>query len=131
LGGTLHSIWKTLIIVQLVLTAYSATIGPPFAATAVDYHLLARLTLGGERFWDYLAIDTQARRGLHLPLVALDGHERITRRHFVQTVVASTAAVETGHSFRNSAFGQPQPERAALVYSGGSCGAARSSLRIT
>jgi YVTN family beta-propeller protein len=32
------------------------------AASDSDYHLLAKRTLGGEGFWDYLAIDEAARR---------------------------------------------------------------------
>jgi len=49
--------------------------------------------------------------------------KRITRQQFVQIVETSSVATETGSSFRNSAFGRPQPHRPALIYSGRSpCG---------
>jgi beta-glucanase (GH16 family) len=43
----------------------------------------------------------------------------VTRRHFVQTVAASVAAVETASSFRSSSFDHPQLEPAAVIYPGG------------
>ena len=52
----------SLVLVLAILTAYLAASGPPCAATAENYHLIAHRTLGGEGFWDYLAIDPQARR---------------------------------------------------------------------
>jgi DNA-binding beta-propeller fold protein YncE len=57
-----HLYWTLGFLVFTILAASSAATGPVFAAPAASYQLLARLTLGGEGLWDYLAIDQQARR---------------------------------------------------------------------
>ncbi|MGB6687973.1 MAG: PQQ-binding-like beta-propeller repeat protein [Terracidiphilus sp.] len=102
--STLHSNWATLIIVLLVLTAYSATSDPLFAATAEDYHLLARLTIGGDGFWDYLAIDTQARRlyisrWSHVMVVDADSYRIVGDIPGIQGVHGIAIAPEFGRGF--------------------------------
>jgi DNA-binding beta-propeller fold protein YncE len=102
--GTLYSFWTTLIVVLLVLTAHLATSGPIFAATPEDYHLLARLTLGGEGFWDYLAIDTQARRlyisrWSHVMVVDADNYHVVGVIPGIQGVHGIAIAPEFGRGF--------------------------------
>jgi DNA-binding beta-propeller fold protein YncE len=102
--GTLYSFWTTLIIVLLVLTAYLATSGPVFAATAEHYHLLDRLTLGGEGFWDYLAIDTQARRlyisrWSHVMVVDADSYRVVGDIPGIHGVHGIAIAPEFGRGF--------------------------------
>jgi DNA-binding beta-propeller fold protein YncE len=46
----------------IVLVLLWASPTAVMAAGASGYHILTRLTLGGEGFWDYLAMDSDARR---------------------------------------------------------------------
>jgi DNA-binding beta-propeller fold protein YncE len=93
-----------LIIVLAILTANLATIGPLFAASAAGYHLLARLTLGGEGFWDYLAIDPQARRlyvsrWSHVMVVDADSYQVVGDIPGIQGVHGIAIAPEIGRGF--------------------------------
>lgn len=49
-------------IVGLTLLASSLLLAPGGRALAQDYKLLKKATLGGEGGWDYLKVDTEARR---------------------------------------------------------------------
>jgi DNA-binding beta-propeller fold protein YncE len=102
--GILYSTWTTVGIVLLVLTAYSATSGPLYAATEGNYHLLAHLTLGGEGFWDYLAIDPQARRlyisrWSHVMVVDADTYQVVGDIPGIQGVHGIAVAPEFGRGF--------------------------------
>ena len=102
--GTVHSTWTTLIGLLLVLSAYSATSGPLFAATAGNYHRLARVTLGGDGFWDYLAIDPQARRlyisrWSHVMVVNADNYHLVGDISGIQGVHGIAIAPEFGRGF--------------------------------
>jgi DNA-binding beta-propeller fold protein YncE len=102
--GTLYSIWTTLATVLFVLTAYSTSSGLLFAATAENYHLLAHQTLGGEGFWDYLAIDTQARRlyisrWSHVMVVNADNYQVVGDIPGIQGVHGIAIAPEFGRGF--------------------------------
>jgi DNA-binding beta-propeller fold protein YncE len=101
--GSLYSARTALIIVLAILTAY-LTIGPLFAATAADYHLLTRLTLGGEGFWDYLAIDQQARRlyisrWSHVMVIDADNYQVVGDIPGIQGVHGIAVAPEFGRGF--------------------------------
>ena len=50
----------TLGILALALAGAMAT--TPSAAEEGNYHLLKKVILGGEGFWDYLNCDSEARR---------------------------------------------------------------------
>jgi DNA-binding beta-propeller fold protein YncE len=52
----------TALVGCMVLVLLWATPTAVMAAGASGYHILTRLTLGGEGFWDYLTIDSDARR---------------------------------------------------------------------
>jgi DNA-binding beta-propeller fold protein YncE len=102
--GTLNSLWSMLVIVLLVLTADSALNGPLYAATAAGYHLLAHRTLGGEDFWDYLAIDQQARRlyisrWSHVMVVDADSYRVVGDIPGIQGVHGIAIAPEFGRGF--------------------------------
>ena len=61
-------------LAALALTAFSAR---PLEAADGDYHLLKKVVLGGEGFWDYLTCDSDARRvyisrGSHVMVVDAD-----------------------------------------------------------
>jgi len=101
--GILNSIWTT-IFVLLVVTAYSATSDPIGAATAEDYRLLARRTLGGEGFWDYFAIDQQARRlyisrWSHVMVVDADSYQVVGDIPGIEGVHGIAIAPELGRGF--------------------------------
>ncbi len=102
--GAFYSICTTLIIVPLILTACSAMSSPLFAATGAGYHLLAHLTLGGEGFWDYLAIDAQARRlyisrWSHVMVVDADTYQVVGDIPEIQGVHGIAVASEFGRGF--------------------------------
>jgi DNA-binding beta-propeller fold protein YncE len=102
--GTLHSLWTMLIIGPLVLTADSALSDTLYAATAVGYHLLAHRILGGEDFWDYLAIDQQARRlyisrWSHVMVVDSDSFQLVGDIPGIQGVHGIAIAPEFGKGF--------------------------------
>jgi len=61
-------------LAALAITAFSAS---PLAVAEGDYHLLKKVALGGEGFWDYLICDSDARRvyisrGTHVMVVDAD-----------------------------------------------------------
>lgn len=103
--GTLYSLWTMLVVVLLVLPADSALLsGPLYAATGVGYHLLAHRTLGGEDFWDYLAIDQQARRlyisrWSHVMVVDADSYQVVGDIPGIQGVHGIAIAPEFGKGF--------------------------------
>jgi len=99
----LYSIWTTLFIVLLELTTHSMS-GTLFADTAEGYHRIARLTLGGEGFWDYLAIDQQARRlyisrWSHVMVVDADSYKLVGDIPGIQGVHGIAVAPEFGRGF--------------------------------
>ena len=102
--GALYSLWTILVVFLLVLTAESALSGPLFAATAAGYRLLAHRTLGGEDFWDYLAIDQNARRlyisrWSHVMVVDADSYQVVGDIPEIQGVHGIAIAPEFGKGF--------------------------------
>jgi DNA-binding beta-propeller fold protein YncE len=92
------------IMILALLTANLATSTPLFAATAADYHLLVRVTLGGEGFWDYLAIDPQARRlyisrWSHVMVVDADSYHVVGDIPGIQGVHGIAIAPEFGRGY--------------------------------
>lgn len=95
---------RFVLIVLATFTVYSATGLRLFAAAAADYHLLTRLTLGGEGFWDYLAIDHQARRiyisrWSHVMVVDADSYQVVGDIPGIQGVHGIAIAPEFGRGF--------------------------------
>jgi len=95
---------RVALIVLATITLYSATGLRLSAATAADYRLLTRLTLGGEGFWDYLAIDQQARRlyisrWSHVMVVDADSYQVVGDIPGIQGVHGIAIAPEFGRGF--------------------------------
>jgi DNA-binding beta-propeller fold protein YncE len=93
-----------LAVALAIMTVYSATSGLLFAAPATGYHLLARHTLGGEGFWDYLAMDEHARRlyisrWSHVMVVDADTYQVVGDIPEIQGVHGIAIAPEYGKAF--------------------------------
>lgn len=102
--GNSYSTRTALFIVLTILTAHSATTGLLFAVTTRSYHLLTRVTLGGEGFWDYLAIDQQARRlyiprWSHVMVVDADNYQVVGDIPGIEGVHGIAVAPEFGRGF--------------------------------
>ncbi|MFZ0279506.1 MAG: YncE family protein [Candidatus Sulfotelmatobacter sp.] len=74
------------------------------AATASGYHSLARVTLGGEGFWDYLAMDAGARRlyisrWTHVMVVDADSYRVVGDIPSIEGVHGIAIAREFGRGF--------------------------------
>lgn len=55
--------WGWLVLVMILVSSFAAA--APTAAAGSGYHLLKKVTIGGDGFWDYLGLD-QANRRLYL-----------------------------------------------------------------
>lgn len=94
---------RVVLIVFAILTAYPVT-RRVFAAAAGDYRQLNRVTLGGEGFWDYLAVDPQARRlyisrWSHVMVVDADSYQKVGDIQGIQGVHGIAIAHEFGRGF--------------------------------
>ncbi|MGA8443194.1 MAG: YncE family protein [Candidatus Sulfotelmatobacter sp.] len=74
------------------------------AATASGYHPLAKVTLGGEGFWDYLAMDAGARRlyisrWTHVMVVDADSYQVVGDIPSIEGVHGIAIAREFGRGF--------------------------------
>ena len=74
------------------------------AATASGYHPLAKVTLGGEGFWDYLAMDGGARRlyisrWTHVMVVDADSYQIVGDISSIEGVHGIAIAREFGRGF--------------------------------
>jgi DNA-binding beta-propeller fold protein YncE len=72
--------WLTLLAAGLAAFALWGTSTPSASAPPPGYHLIKTVKLGGEGFWDYLSIDSAARRvyisrGTHVMVVDADTYE--------------------------------------------------------
>jgi DNA-binding beta-propeller fold protein YncE len=75
-----------------------------FGAPASGYHLLQKVTLGGEGFWDYLGIDPPARhlfisRGSHVMVLDADSFKVVGDIPNLQGVHGIAVAAEFGRGF--------------------------------
>lgn len=97
------SILITSVVILSILLSY-ANPGSLFALSPADYHLLARVTLGGDGFWDYLAIDSQARRlyisrWSHVMVVDADSYRVVGDIPDIHGVHGIAIAPEFGRGF--------------------------------
>src|SRR5580700_8362948 len=74
------------------------------AATASGYHPLAKVTLGGEGFWDYLAMDAGARRlyisrWTHVMVIDADSYRVVGDIPGIEGVHGIAIAREFGRGF--------------------------------
>ncbi len=97
------------ILVLLVTLACLAVVAAPagfkgFRAPASGYHLLQKVTLGGEGFWDYLGIDPPARhlfisRGTHVMVIDADSYKVVGDIPDLKGVHGIAVAAEFGRGF--------------------------------
>lgn len=71
-----YSIW-TIVIALCTLLAFSASSPAAQPTGVVDYHIVKRIVLGGQGFWDYMGFDNANRRlfvshGTHVIVVNAD-----------------------------------------------------------
>jgi DNA-binding beta-propeller fold protein YncE len=95
---------RTRVSVFILLTISLMSFGWLFAATTTAYHQLTRRTLGGEGFWDYLAIDQQSRRlyisrWSHVMVVDADSYQVIGNIPDIHGVHGIAIAPEFGRGF--------------------------------
>jgi DNA-binding beta-propeller fold protein YncE len=72
--------WVSLLPLSLAAVAVLGTLSPSAIGAPPNYHLIKKVKLGGEGFWDYLSIDSAARRlyisrGTHVMVVDADTYE--------------------------------------------------------
>jgi YVTN family beta-propeller protein len=77
------------------------------ALNAADYHLLKKITLGGEGFWDYLFCDSDARRlyishGTHVMVLDADTYSVVGDIPDTQGVHGIAIAPEFGRGFTSN-----------------------------
>ncbi len=96
-------VWA-IVLAVLGLAAFSAR---PVAAADGDYHLLKKVVLGGEGFWDYLNCDSDARRvyvsrGTHVMVVDADSYAVVGDIPGTDGVHGIALAPELGRGFTSN-----------------------------
>jgi len=93
----------------IVLAALGAAVLPsrPLAAAEGNYHLLKKVVLGGEGFWDYLICDSAARRvyisrGTHVMVVDADSYAVVGDIPGTDGVHGIALAPELGRGFTSN-----------------------------
>jgi DNA-binding beta-propeller fold protein YncE len=84
--------------------SWTPTRNEAMAGTSSGYHPLARVTLGGEGFWDYLAMDARARRiyisrWTHVMVVDADSYQVVGDIPGIEGVHGIAIAREFGRGF--------------------------------
>jgi DNA-binding beta-propeller fold protein YncE len=87
-----------------VLIAMAVPRARSFAAQSGDYHLIKKVTLGGDGFWDYLGIDPERRHlfishSTHVLVVDADSYKVIGDIPDTQGVHGIAVAAEFGRGF--------------------------------
>jgi len=97
-----------LVVLPVMLTCLLVFVAPGefrgLSAPAGGYHLLQKVTLGGEGFWDYLGIDPAARhlfisRGTHVMVLDADSYKVVGDIPNLQGVHGIAIASEFGRGF--------------------------------
>lgn len=94
----------TLLAVSLAALTLGGALGGNAAAAAPSYHLIKKVKLGGEGFWDYLSIDSAARRlyisrGTHVMVLDADSYEVVADIPNTPGVHGIAIAPESGRGF--------------------------------
>lgn len=94
----------TLLSVSLAALALGGTPGGTAAAASPSYHLIKKVKLGGEGGWDYLSIDSAARRlyisrGTHVMVLDADSYEVVADIPNTPGVHGIAIAPESGRGF--------------------------------
>ncbi|MFZ0964888.1 MAG: YncE family protein [Terriglobia bacterium] len=93
--------------VVLALLTAAAFSGRPLAAAEGEYHLLKKVTLGGEGGWDYLICDSEARRvyisrGTHVMVLDADTYAVVGDLPGTDGVHGIALAPELGRGFTSN-----------------------------
>ena len=96
--------WLALLPAVLVALAVFAPLCASAAAASPGYHLIKKVKLGGEGFWDYLSIDSAARRlyisrGTHVMVLDADTCEVVADIPNTSGVHGIAIAPEAGRGF--------------------------------
>ncbi len=92
------------VVVLAAVVISAAPCGPTFAAQSSGYHLIKKVPLGGDGFWDYLGIDPEGRhlfisRATHVMVVDADTYEVVGDIPDTQGVHGIAVAPEFGRGF--------------------------------
>jgi DNA-binding beta-propeller fold protein YncE len=95
---------KLICAIVLAAMAAAAFSARPLAAADGDYHLLKKVALGGEGFWDYLNCDSEGRRvyisrGTHVMVVDADTYAVVGDIPGTDGVHGIAVAPELGRGF--------------------------------
>ena len=93
-----------LVALVILVLLWAPTRHRAMAATASGYHPLAKVTLGGEGFWDYLAMDAGARRlyisrWTHVMVIDADSYRVVGDIPGIEGVHGIAIAGEFGRGF--------------------------------
>jgi DNA-binding beta-propeller fold protein YncE len=93
--------------IPLTVLAAATISARPLAAADGDYHLLKKVVLGGEGFWDYLICDSDARRvyisrGSHVMVVDADSYAVVGDIPGTDGVHGIALAPELGRGFTSN-----------------------------
>jgi DNA-binding beta-propeller fold protein YncE len=93
--------------IVLAVLGVAALCARPLAAADEDYHLLKKIVLGGEGFWDYLNCDSAARRvyisrGSHVMVVDADNYTVVGDIPGTDGVHGIALAPELGRGFTSN-----------------------------
>jgi DNA-binding beta-propeller fold protein YncE len=96
--------WSILPSLSLVITSVFSLAGSPARAAKVNYHVIHRKVLGGRGFWDYLKVDSHARRlyisrGTHVVVLNADTYQRVGEIPNTQGVHCIDIAPRLGRGF--------------------------------
>jgi len=91
----------------LAVVGWAAFSARPLAAADGDYHLIKKVVLGGEGFWDYLICDSAARRvyisrGTHVTVVDADSYAVVGDIPGTEGVHGIALAPELGRGFTSN-----------------------------
>jgi len=101
----LESIGAVALAIVLSAGGYPAAAGPP--AGASGYHVVKTVPVGGEGFWDYLAVDSAARRlyishGTHVQVMDTGSYALVGDIPDTQGVHGIALAPELGRGFTSN-----------------------------
>jgi DNA-binding beta-propeller fold protein YncE len=106
-SGARISVAKLASAIALAVLAVGAFSARPLTAADANYHLLKKVVLGGEGFWDYLTCDSDARRvyisrGTHVMVVDADSYAVVGDIPGTDGVHGIALAPEFGRGFTSN-----------------------------
>jgi DNA-binding beta-propeller fold protein YncE len=106
-GGAKLPVARMVHVLMVAALVVAATPSRAAAAPASNYHLLKKVVLGGEGFWDYLTCDSAARRlyisrGTHVMVVDADSYAVVGDIPGTEGVHGIALAPEFGRGFTSN-----------------------------